>query len=396
MISVEEAKNILINIVEPLSRHIVVKAGDALGFTLAENIYAPVHLPPFNQSNVDGYAVKLASNDENRWKVVAEIRAGDKAAITLDIGEAARIFTGAMVPAGGDLVIMQERIHRSDNTITYKETTTLKRDENIRYEGAQIKKNNLAVEAGTICTPAVIGFVASLGIDAIKVVSKPKIVLIITGNELQPAGETLTAGKVYESNSLTLVTALQVMHLDVEKVVFVRDDKSLMDKTIPEVMQAGPDVVLISGGISVGDYDFVKDSLEENGTVPFFYKVAQKPGKPLYFGKNENTFIFGLPGNPASALTCFYEYVYPALRKLQGRTPFFLSTVQVPVSKEIVKKKGLAVFLKAIVNNDRVEPLQGQDSFILKSFTDANAFIYLPADKEGVSAGEKVEVHLLP
>ncbi len=226
-------------------------------------------------------------------------------------------------------------------------------------------------------------------------ISKPVVTLVITGNELQQAGEALTVGKVYESNSLALQAALQSMGLTANTTIFVKDYKPSLDKVIKEAMR-NTDVLLISGGISVGDYDFVNEVLTENSVASLFYKVAQKPGKPLYFGKNKNTYVFGLPGNPASALTCFYEYVFPALCKLQGKSSFFLNTVFLPVSKEITKKKALGFFLKANAGVDKVDSLQGQESFIMKSFMDANAFIYLPSGKEVVKAGEMVEVHLLP
>lgn len=395
MVSVEQAKRILINAVNPLSRSIVIKTADALGYTLVDNIYAPLHLPPFNQSNVDGYAVVFSDSGTNEWKVITEVKAGDNVSIKLNEGEAARIFTGAMVPQGSDLVIMQEHIKRNGDVITYTKDLSLKNGENIRLKGAQIKKEGLALETGITCTPSVIGFISSLGINNLKVVSKPAVTLVVTGNELQPAGDALTVGKVYESNSLILEAALQAIGLTINKTFFVKDDKQSLDKAIKEAIH-NTDVLLISGGISVGDYDFVNEVVQENGTIPLFYKVAQKPGKPLYFGKNKNTYVFGLPGNPASALTCFYEYVFPTLRKLQGRSAVFLNSVMLPVSKEIPKKKGLANFLKAIAYTDKVESLQGQESFIMKSFTDANAFIYLPADKETAKVGELVEVHLLP
>lgn len=396
MVSVEEAKQILINAIQPLSVAIAINTADALGHTLLENVYAPVHLPPFNQSNVDGYAVKFSCTNENKWKVVGEIKAGDNTKIQLNEGEAARIFTGAMVPVDSDLVIMQERIIRSDDLIEYSSSVPFRGGENIRYKGMQINKGELAIEAGTVCSPAVIGFIASLGIELIKVARKPCITLVVTGNELKAPGTELKAGNVYESNSLSLCSAVKAMGLNIDKTIFVKDDKQELENAIREVFFASPDLLLVSGGISVGDYDFVYEALEVNGTVPLFYKVAQKPGKPLYFAKNKSTYVFGLPGNPGSALSCFYEYIYPALRKLQGKEMCFLTNVFLPVKKPIAKKKGLALFLKALAAVDSVEPLQGQESFKMKSFTDANAFIYLQKDREDVSAGELVEVHLLP
>jgi molybdopterin molybdotransferase len=393
MISVEEAKSILINNVTELTKKINVPLIDALGLRLAEDIYAPLNLPPFDQSNVDGYAVCFSSKEKHTWKVIDEIKAGDRSILTLKEGNAVRIFTGAMVPAGSDCVIMQEKVTREGNTIQSSEP--VKQGEHIRKTGAQIKKEELALPKGTIINPAILGFLSGLGLSTIPVYQQPKISLIITGNELQTVGSPLEIGKVYESNSFTLQAALQVMGLKVHSVVFVKDNKQSLEEVVTKSLE-DTDLLLISGGISVGDYDFAHKVLTENNTITLFYKVAQKPGKPLFFGKNNNCMIFGLPGNPASALTCFYEYVYPALQIMRGRDSIFLNAVQLLVLKDIYKKKGLANYLKAEIKPDGVLPLNGQESFIMKSFADAGAFIYLPMEKEDVYAGELVEVHILP
>ncbi len=394
MITVEEAKAILLkNSIELTETH-NVKAADALGYRLAEDIYAPLDLPPFNQSNVDGYAVRFSSNENNTWNVIAEIKAGDKPSIKLKEGEAVRIFTGAMVPESSDCVIMQEKVIRNINVIQCTETI-LKKGEHIRNAGSQIKKGQLALSKGIVVNPAVIGFSSALGLSGIKIFKKPNIALIITGNELQSVGNTLEFGKVYESNSSIIQSALGGMGLTIDKLFFAKDDKKILADTVSQALQ-GADLLLISGGISVGDYDFVNEVLNENNTKTLFYKIAQKPGKPLFFGKNKSVFIFGLPGNPASVLTCFYEYVYPLLRKMLGRENIFLRSVQVPILTDFEKKKGLAHFLKARIESNGVQPLEGQESFKLRSFADANAFLYLPMEKENIKKGDLVEVHLLP
>lgn len=394
MITVEEAKSIILNNVTQITEVISIKTNDSLGYNLGEDIYSPLDLPPFNQSNVDGYAVKLSGTKNNSWNVISEIKAGDNATIELNDGEAVRIFTGAMVPLNSGCVIMQEKITRTKNNIS-TDGTELKNGEHIRIKGSQIKMGELAFKNNTLINPSVIGFISALGLAEIKVYRKPKISLIITGNELQQPGTLLEQGKVYESNSSSLSAALATIGLALEKTLFVKDDKESLAETIDTALK-NTDLLLISGGISVGDYDFVNEVLKENNTSTLFYKIAQKPGKPLYFGKNNHTFIFGLPGNPASALTCFYEYVYPCIRKLQGRDDLFLTSVKLPTEQDIPKKKGLANFLKAKVNSDGVIPLEGQESFKIRSFADANAFIYLPLEKENIKAGDIVEVHLLP
>ena len=392
MISVEEAKAIIVQSIFELSTKMEVQLIDALGYKLAEDIYAPLDLPPFNQSNVDGYAIRFSSNEDHIWNVIAEIKAGDHSTLELKEGEAARIFTGAMVPARSDCILMQEKITREGDSI--QTTEALKKGEHIREKGAQLKKAELAVAKGTIMNPAVLGFLSGLGLSRILVYQKPRIYIIITGNELQTAGSVLESGKVYESNSIALQTALFAMGLKAT-IAFVKDDKKSLEAVVAQSLK-DTDLLLISGGISVGDYDFVEAVLNKSGTTTLFYKVAQKPGKPLFFGKNNNSFIFGLPGNPASALTCFYEFVYPALRMIQGRDTIFLNSLQLPALKEIPKKKGLANYLKAEIKPNGILPLSGQESFIMKSFAGAGAFIYLPMEKETVAVGELVEVHLLP
>lgn len=394
MITVEQAKQILLENVNEITEHVTIKVTDALGYKLAEDIYATLDLPPFNQSNVDGYAINFLDSKEHSWKVIAEIKAGDEAKVEVNAGEATRIFTGAMVPENTTAIIMQEKITRSKDDINFVGAELI-RGEHIRKKGSQIKSGELAVPKGVIINPAVIGFISSLGLSEIEVYRKPKVTLVITGNELQPAGSDLLAGRVYESNSSSLSAALTSMGLTIEQTLFVKDDKQRLSDTIMIALK-NSDLILVSGGISVGDYDFVNEVLDENNTHSLFYKIAQKPGKPLFFGKNKHCFIFGLPGNPASALTCFYEYVYPCLKLMQGRVNCFLTKLELTSETDIPKKKGLANFLKAHVNGSSVLALDGQESFKTRSFTETNAFIYLPLEKENIKAGELVEVHLLP
>jgi molybdopterin molybdotransferase len=392
MIPVAEAKAIITKEVQPLQDVEQMAVGASLGYRLAIDIHAPLDLPPFDQSNVDGYAVAAAKGKERKWTVIGEIAAGDPGNYVLQVGEAIRIFTGAVVPPGSDCVLMQEKVSREgDKLISGEEGLP---GQFIRRKGAQIKSEALALMAGTVISPAVISFLDALGLPRIPVYRKPRVTIIVTGNELEKAGTALQNGKNYESNASALQAALQQMRLQAASVEFVRDEKSALQEAVRRGLEA--DLLLISGGISVGDYDYVKEVLLESGTECLFHGIAQKPGKPLFFGKNKKGYVFGLPGNPASALTCFYEYAGPVLKRMQGRENIFLKTVHMPVRREIRKKKGLSHFLKAHCSEQDVEALEGQDSFIMKSLASANAFIYLPAEIEYVGAGESVEVHLLP
>ena len=392
MITVEEAQKILNNNSYRLKKTINRKVSKSTGYFLAENIFSKLDLPPFNQSNVDGYALKFS--DSRTWKVIAEIKAGDHKDIQLEKNEAVRIFTGAEVPQSADCVVMQEKVIVNKNEISLSDKI-LVRGEFIRGKGSQIKKGEPAISKDILITPAVAGFLSAMGFDMVKVYRKPEIYVIVTGSELQVPGTKLSPGKVYDSNSYILNSSLEQMGLKTKKIIFVKDNKKKLSKIISHCFKKA-DLILISGGISVGKYDFVNEVMEKTGTEKLFYKISQRPGKPLYFGKNGKTYIFGLPGNPASVLTCFYEYVYPFIRKMLGYEKCFLQETTMRVSTDINKTFKLSNFLKAKVLSDSVEPLEGQGSYIIKSFTDADCFIYLPLETSYVKAGEEVEVHLLP
>ncbi|MBL7892900.1 MAG: molybdopterin molybdenumtransferase MoeA, partial [Bacteroidia bacterium] len=199
----------------------------------------------------------------------------------------------------------------------------------------------------------------------------------------------------YESNSYAVEAALKSINLKVKNRFLVKDIEKEVYKAIKKAIKTS-DIVLITGGISVGDYDFTERSLKRLGVKNIFYKIKQKPGKPLFFGKFKRTLIFGLPGNPAAVLSCFYEYVYPAIKLLEGFKNVSLPQIQLPISIDYTKKKGLSFFLKGKISDNSVIPLEGQESFILSSFAIADSLIYLPEECENIKKGEMVEVHKLP
>lgn len=392
MVSVEEAKAILSENTFKMDKTCTRSLGKCSGYFTSADIFSKIDLPPFNQSNVDGYATTFSK--VNSRKITNEIKAGDNPKFIIKSGEAARIYTGAVVPKGADFIEMQENVIRNQNRLILNEYEIIK-GKFIRPKGSQIKKGDLAVGLNTYINPAVAGFIAALGIDKIRVFRKPEINLIITGNELQTPGYKLKSGMIYESNSYMIRSAIEQMSLKITKTIFIKDIKSILKKHTEELIEQS-DLVLISGGVSVGMYDFVNEVLEELGVRKLFYKVAQRPGKPLYFGKSGSTYVFGLPGNPASVFTCFYEYVYPLLRKIQGFKDHFLPVVNLKSEEELNKSFKMGNFLKARTTGSGVESLEGQASYILRTFTGANSFIYLPADKSKVKKGEDVEVHLFP
>lgn len=394
MLSVEKAKQVVIESVSVLSvENIPIEK--AYGYILAEDIYSPLALPPFNQSAMDGYAFIFADlKNKLPLQIIAEVAAGDHYKETLRSGQAIRIFTGAPVPMGADCIVMQEKVRVEKDQLQIFDTT-LNHYSNIRLKGSQIEKEELALSKGTMVSAATIGFIAGMGITSINVVRKPKVNVIVTGSELQKPGNPLQEGQIFESNSYSISAALNSMDLSAEKTESVPDNEVEVNAIIARSIESC-DVLLLSGGISVGDYDFVERGLKNSNVEPIFYKIKQKPGKPLFFGKYKNTYVFALPGNPAAVLSCFYNYVYPALRKMQGFSTHFLKSVKLPISTDYPKKSGLSNFLNSKMETNKIIPLEGQASYILRSYAIADSIIYLPEESENLKVGELVEVFLLP
>lgn len=394
MITAEKAGRLVVKNSKSLSS-LKVRVTNAYGMVLANNIPAPVNLPSFKQSAMDGYAIKFSDHQHHKkLKVIGEVAAGNMFAKTLTSGQAVRIFTGASLPTGADTIVMQEKT-TLENGYLHINDPDLKRGCSVRKTGAQVKKGKTAILKGTLINPGTIAYLSALGLPFVNIISPPLVSLIVTGNELKKPGEVLKKGQVYECNSFALGAALKSMHLNPASTVFVPDLEEEIHKAIIRA-NAVSDLILITGGISVGDYDFVSSALKKTGAETIFYKVNQKPGKPLFFGKYKNTLIFALPGNPAAVLSCFYEYVYPAINRMLGKKEIFLKKLYLPIAKSYPKKTGLALFLKGKISGNKVHVADSQESYMLSSFTTANSLIYLPAPRENVRKGELVEVHLLP
>ena len=364
-----------------------IKVSKSLGFILADTIYSPINMPPFRQSAMDGYA--FSHSELKKLDVIGTSQAGDFSNIALEKNQAIRIFTGAFVPDNLDTVVMQEHITKKENSVEIDQMPN--RFANVRNMGEQIKEKELVLEKDTYITPASIGFLTCLGITEIQVYAKPKVAIIVTGNELVKAGKKLPSGKIYESNSLMLEVALQQIGIKKIKTYRVKDNLIATKKILKQCLSYF-DVILVSGGISVGDYDFVKESLVSNGVEELFYKINQKPGKPLFFGKKDNTIIFALPGNPASTLTSFYVYVLPALKKRMGFESIYLPEIKRKINSDFTNTSGKALFLKAFFDDEKVTALDSQSSAMLNTFAVANGFIYLPYDVVNVEKGMEVTV----
>ncbi len=265
---------------------------------------------------------------------------------------------------------------------------------NVRPKGSEISKGELALPQGTKLMPAALGFLAGIGITEVLAHPKPVVHIIVTGKELQQQHEALQYGKVYESNSFTLIAALQQLHITKVSKFMVDDDLQLLQQALEKSLHDA-DIVLLCGGVSVGDYDFVVQATALCGVTPHFHKIKQRPGKPLFFGSKNKKPVFGLPGNPSSVLTCFYEYVIPAIYKMCA-IDASIQKIHLALAAAYSKKEGLTHFLKGRIINNKVQPLTAQESYRLASFATADCLIVLEEARADYAASEVVEVHLLP
>ena len=360
------------------------------GLVLSKDITSPINMPPFRQSAMDGYAINM--HDSNKYSLIGEVKAGDSKNPTLKKGEAVRIFTGAAVPDNANCVVMQEKVIRNKEEIEVQNKPLLQA--NIRPLGEQSKIGEIALKKGTLLNPAAIGFLTTLGITSANVYKKPSIAVIATGNELVAAGQALKHGQIYESNSLMLSVSLNKYGYLNNEIHKVPDDYNSTLKLLKNTIE-NKDIVIVSGGISVGDYDYVGKALMELKTKELFYKIKQKPGKPLYFGKNNNTFIFALPGNPAAALSCFYIYVLRHLKRMCGESTYEPKQIEATSNSNYIKKGDRSQFLKAYYKNGKVEILEGQSSSMLHTFAIANALVYLSSDAKEIVKGDSIQVIIL-
>ena len=393
MVSVEQAYNIIRENIQPLAA-IPIKLEESAGYVLDTDIFSPVNVPSFLQSSMDGYAFAYTNGyQDSPLQISGMLQAGSSELLEVTEGKAVRIFTGAPLPQGADTVVMQEKTILQNHSITITDSNLIP-GVNVRQVGADILKDSLTLTKGTLLTPATIGVLASMGFSEVTVINQPSLHIIVTGNELQAVGKPLTSGQVYESNSPMLVAALQQLGIKKISVEKVSDSLDNITTALQNSI-AQSDVTLLVGGISVGDYDFVLEATQRNGVEPLFYKVKQKPGKPLYLGKKGKQVVVALPGNPASALSCFYLYVTRVIDALSGtqNAPLIESA---PITNDYQKPAGFTHFLKGYYNRKQkqVHLLTGQESYKMHSFAQANCFVELRETITEVKKGEIVEIHL--
>jgi len=372
----------------------------ALDRVLAEDVISPLDVPSHDNSAMDGYAVRFAdlkADGEVTLKVAGSSFAGVPYQGAVKPGACVRIMTGGVVPAGMNTIVMQEHVKANGDSVTIGGGHRL--NQNLRRAGEDLKAGQVALKRGVLLRPAEIGLIASLGIGEISVYRKLRVAFFSTGDELRSIGTTLGEGQIYDSNRYTIHGMLTRLNCEIVDMGVIRDDPKLLEQAFGDAARCA-DVVITSGGVSVGEADFVKELLERMGEV-VFWKIAMKPGRPLAYGRIGDAHFFGLPGNPVSVMVTFYQFVRDALLKLGGRDPLPpLPTFKVPCTSALKKAPGRTEFQRGILTQDAagawsVRVTGEQGSGILRSMTEANCFIILPTDQGNVSVGAMVEVQVM-
>jgi molybdopterin molybdotransferase len=400
MISVEKAlKTILVNF-RPLGLE-KINILEAQKRVIGEDVFAPHNIPSADNSAMDGYAVRYtdtkgATKDKPlQLKIIEDIPAGKVALKKIKKGEAARIMTGAVIPEGADSVIRQEDTKKDGNTVIIY--TSAKKGQNIRFAGEDVRQGELVVKKGNALRPADIGMLAALGKAFISVYQKPRVAIMSTGDELVDIETNPPLGKIINSNSYSL--AAQVLECGgIPIMLGISKDKKIdLQEKFKAALHA--DVIISSGGVSVGDFDFVKDVMGEIGNAMHFWQVAMRPGKPLAFGAIAGIPLFGLPGNPVSAMVSFEQFVRPSLLKMQGHKKIFRQTIKAVCAQEIQKSAGFRHFIRAVVKKEKDQYIASvtgdQGSGILKSMVIANALIVMGENKTRIKKGSQVTIQLL-
>ncbi|MBL8525451.1 MAG: molybdopterin molybdotransferase MoeA [Betaproteobacteria bacterium] len=400
---VEKARKFIHSFLSPVTGVARVPIRSALGRVLAEDILSPVDVPGHTNSAMDGWALRcddLAADAGAALTEVGSSFAGVPYGKAVGKGECVRIFTGGVVPEGCDAVVMQEKAqvvaNSNGKSITF--APGVKKNQNVRFAGEDLKAGAVALAKGRTVRPAELGLIASLGIGEVGVYRPLRVVFFSTGDELVSIGNPLGEGQIYDSNRYTLHGMLARMGCEVIDMGVIRDDPALLEKAFRDASEIG-DVVITSGGVSVGEADFVKSLLAKLGEV-VFWKIAMKPGRPLAYGKVGKAHFFGLPGNPVSVMVTFYQFVRDALLILQGVTPLPTQPLLKAVCTSPIKKApGRTEFQRGILYLEdgvfKVRVTGEQGSGILKSMSDANCFIMLHDHVGNVDAGATVDVQIL-
>jgi len=389
LLSIAEAQQLVLERTEPLPAENVPLEGAARR-VLAEPARAEIDLPPFPSSAMDGYAVR-GDETPGRLRIEARIAAGNPATAALESGQAMGIATGGVVPDGADAVIPIEYVVEHGNEIEIG--SAVERGDNVRPRGGDIRAGEVVVEAGSVLTPARLGALAAAGIQQVRCARRPRAAVLPTGTELRRPGEPLAAGEIYEANGLILSAQLEAAGAVVELMPAVGDDEAAHRGALEHALDA--DVVVTSGGVSVGPHDLVRRVEAELGVEEVFWRVSVKPGKPIAFGVRERTLVFGLPGNPVSALVGFTLFVEPAIRALQGvpdPLPRFDRGRLVAARRRNSERDELVrARLRRSEDGPLLEPLTGQESHMIARSAAADALVFVPRGEGELGDGASVD-----
>jgi len=391
MISSKKALNIILNKAKRLGTQ-TLSLDDALGFVLAADVKARINVPVFDNSAMDGFAVHKENLIGEPLKIIGEVQAGQKAAVKVSKGKAVSIMTGAPVPAGTAAIVPVENVHVEGESLIIRKPVLL--GANIRKAGEDIKKGSVVIKAGSLLKPIHLGLAASVGESKLKVYNKPALSLVVTGNEIIEPGKKLLQGQIYDSNSYLIKNLLAELSIDICFFAYSADTlaktKSVLRKALSKA-----DIVITTGGISVGKYDFLSLALENIGAKCHFNKVNQKPGKPLSFFTYKNKIILCLPGNPVAVATCFELYARPLLLKMSGFSQISRPRIKAVLAQPVKKKKGRASFIRVNLaqKNGRyyAKPTGRQGSGVLTSMV-ADGVAVLPEGSGDLKKGQFVNV----
>jgi molybdopterin molybdotransferase len=395
-LTIDDAVKRIQSAVTPIAEHEAISIKDALNRVLAEAVHSSMNVPPCANSAMDGYAIRgsdIPASGEKELKLAGVVLAGKPIEQRINAGECARIMTGAKLPEGTDTVIMQEHVTITGTHIVIG--SQHRAGQNVRHAGEDIAQGQLVLAKSRRLTAADVGLLASLGVTSVNVVRMARVAFFSTGDELVALGAPLKEGQIYDSNRYALSAMLQRFGADIIDLGVVKDNRRDIEETFNTAARQA-DVVITSGGVSVGDADYVKESMEKLGNIDF-WKIAMKPGRPLAFGKIDHSLIFGLPGNPVSTMVTFYQFVLPALRKLQGESDTEPMTLQLPCVTPLRKIAGRVEFQRGVMEKSSVgdwtvKSVGGQGSHLLSSMSKANCFIVLPMECGNVEAGTIVTV----
>lgn len=399
-IKVDDARKIILEKIKVQGTE-KVSISEALGRILSEDIIARRNNPPMDNSAMDGYALKAkdielaTSENPIKLEIIEDLAAGYSPKMTIQSGQAVRIMTGAPIPEGADAVIMQEDTERNENSVQVKDKAEIR--ENIRDAGEDVREGETVIKKGAKLLPAHIGMMAVVGRSSVLVGRRPSVAILSTGDEIKDLDDSLSGPCIYNSNGYMLAAQVKSAGGIPSYLGIARDNEEDLMEKFNWALQC--DMVVSSGGVSVGDYDLVKASLKKMGQEMLFWKVAMKPGKPLAFGRIDNVPIFGLPGNPVSSFVSFEQFVRPSIRKMMGASQLSHLLVQAKLTHTVHKKAGRQHFLSAYVKWENgtctVSPTQEQGSGILKSTVNANGLLIFPLELTEMTKGTEVTVQLL-